>query len=224
MPDEPQLSEPVLAWLEAVDTVWAEGGLTRRQRRNLRSELESSIVEGLWNGATDEDFVSDDPGQVARAIAIAHDLPLGTLRPRRVDRASFRWSSLTGASIGAAAAWLWLLASPLMLPFTSSSSWIVAYLVAGALPLTGAALAVQRRFHNAQHMQRLQLSAACGLLVGGILSAFPCWLVARSLGYPSFSVLVIPEILLALIICAGTADLAWRLARPSNPDAQLTVS
>ncbi len=217
---ETQLTERLLTWLDAVDGTWAEAGLTRVERRRLTVELESSIREGLESGASEEDFVGDAPSTVAADIAMANGLPLRSTTPRtEPTRRTFHNAALVGAAIGVAAAWLVLLASPYLLPFNSAASWVVLYSCVLACPLAGAAIAIRRRYPQEPHLVRLQVLAVVGVLLGGLLAAVPCWALARALDYPSTSVLVLPELLLGLAICALVVDLTARLGWLKQPTA-----
>lgn len=220
MQAETQFTERLLTWLDVVDDTWANAGLTRVERRRLAAELESSIREGLESGASEEDFVGDAPSTVAADIAMANGLPLRSTTPRtepEPTRRTFRNTALVGAAIGVAAAWLVLLASPYLLPFNSAASWVVLYSCVLACPLTGAAIAIRRRYPHEPYLVRLQVLAVVGVLLGGLLAAVPCWALARALDYPSTSVLVLPELLLGLAICALILDLAWRLGWRKQP-------
>ena len=210
MPAEAQLTERLLSWLEEVDSAWADAGLSRVERRRLADEFESSMREGLDSGALEEDFVSDDPVAVAADIATANGFtPAGSAR-EEPTRHSFRRTTLIGAGLGALAAWVVLFNGPYLLPFNTIASWVILYACVLACPLAGPAIAIRRRFPHEPEVARLQVLAVSGVLVGLILAAVPCWALARLLSYPTTSVLVLPEVLLGLAICALTVDVAWR--------------
>lgn len=211
MPADAQLTERLLTWLEEVNAAWADAGLTRVERRRLSDELESSIREGLESGASVEDFVSDEPGAVAADIATASGFALATRAREEPTRSSFRKTTLIGAAIGALAAWVLFWNAPYLVWFDTIASWVIVYACVLACPLAGPAIAIRRRFPHEPQIRRLQALASSGVLVGIVLAAVPCSAVARLLAYPTFSILVLPEVVLGLAICALTVDLAWRI-------------
>lgn len=219
MTADAQLTERLLTWLEAVDEAWAEAGLSRVERRRLGQELEGSIVEGLDSGASEEDFVGDEPATVAADIAAANGYAAAPLRARADEeptRQSFRRTALIGAPLGGLAGWIFLSSTPYLLRFDSVQWWmvvssrVIVYAVVLACLLAGPAIAIGRRFPRHPHLRRLQTLAVLGVFGGALLAAVPCWAVAWALGYPSMSIFVLPEVLLGLAICAVTLDLAWR--------------
>lgn len=220
MPADAQLTERLLTWLEAVNDSWAGAGLTRVERRRLADELESSIREGLDSGASEEDFVSDEPATVAADIATANGFALATSALEEPTHRSFRRTTLIGGAIGALAAWVVLFNGPYLLPFNTIASWVILYACVIACPLAGPAIAVRRRFPHEPQIKRLQVLASSGMLVGIVLAAVPCWALARLLAYPTTSILVLPELLLGFAICALTVDRAWRIGWATRIDTR----
>lgn len=224
MTADAQLTERLLTWLEAVDEAWAEAGLSRVERRRLGQELEGSIVEGLDSGASEEDFVGDEPATVAADIAAANGYAAAPLRARADEeptRQSFRRTALIGAALGGLAGWALLVNLPYLLLFNTividTVQWwmavglrVTVYAMLLACLLAGPAIAIRRRFPRHPLLGRLQVLAVIGVSGGALLAAVPCWAVATALGYPTYSVFVLPEVLLGLAICAVTLDLAWR--------------
>lgn len=210
MSDEPRFTEDLLAWLEAVDAVWADAGLSRVLRRRLGRDLEVSILEGLESGASEADFVGDPPAVVAADIAAANGVPVTRRVRDEPQRSSFLKTTLMGAAAGCIVAWLVVYNSPYLIPFDSAASWVFVYVIAFAIALAGPAVALRRRFPSEPRLHRLQALATAGMLGGASLAAVPCWALARAFNYPTMSVLTLPEIILGLAICAVVVDAAWR--------------
>ena len=219
MTADAQRTERLLTWLEAVDEAWADAGLSRVERRRLGHELEGSIVEGLDSGASEEDFVGDEPATVAADIAAANGYAPAVRVSSAYEeptRQSFRRTALIGAPLGGLVGWIVVTNLPSLYLFDPIGrgqmiAWVVlVYAVLLACLLAGPAIAIRRRFRRHPLLRRLQVLAVLGVFGGALLAAVPCWAVARALGYPSMSIFVLPEVLLGLAICAVTLDLAWR--------------
>lgn len=209
-----------MQWLSVVDFYWQRLGVASTERDRLRKELRDNLEVSLAEGASVEEIIAADPGQFARDVAEASEVPTGTLR---ADHRLTTWSFVTTALVGAFLGGLIALAvwyppgTRIMDQVSYQDQGMVALgLHAGAacFALAGAMAAVRWRFRFHQHLRLVVGLTGVFLLLGGLASIFPTMALAASLGYSSQAPIVFNEVVLVLLFCtAGLLLARWVLGQ-----------
>lgn len=184
-------------WVDDVEDYWRRHDLSARDRRRLVAELEADLADAVAGGASVGELVGRDVAAFAREVAEAEGLALRPeveLVPPTYD--DLARTTTLGTVAGAAAAWIWLTSSFLIIPAVPEVAAIVLiYLIAAGVLVLGAVVAVRWRYRWWEGARRASLLAGVAAVIGIVASIAPLAGLAVLLGYSTA--------LLSLVIFAG---------------------